>query len=219
MANSAEYSLIANAIQKGLNNMGKYYEKTNNSDIYFVCLVLDPNYKLVYVESHWSAVEEEWEVGEYEWYEITQVFNKYYEAPPMLPTMDAAMPMKVLQGVRYGQSWMRDAVTAHQAADNHMHDPLQELSSYLTLPLEETDNIVVWRGLHSLQYPTLSHIVCDYLPIQGSAVPSECAFSSRGITSTLRRNALDHGSFLGSHPGPPELDRTGPRQHYLRQKN
>ncbi|KAG1717999.1 hypothetical protein EDB19DRAFT_1991993 [Suillus lakei] len=54
-------------------------------------------------------------------------------------------------------------------------DPLQELSSYLTSPLEETDNIVVWWG--------------------GSAVPSERAFSSGGITSTLHRNALAPATF------------------------
>jgi hypothetical protein len=57
MANSAEYSPIADAIQKGLKNVAKYYEKTNDSDIYFVCLVLDPNYKLAYVESRWSAAK------------------------------------------------------------------------------------------------------------------------------------------------------------------
>ncbi|KAG2347760.1 hypothetical protein BDR05DRAFT_856548, partial [Suillus weaverae] len=42
----------------------------------------------------------------------------------------------------------------------------------------------------SLQYPTLARITRDYLPIQGSAVPSEQAFSSRGITSTIHHNSL-----------------------------
>lgn len=49
--------------------------------------------------------------------------------------------------------------------------------------------------LHSLQYPTLARVARDYLPIQGSAVPSERAFSSGGITSTLRRNALAPSTF------------------------
>jgi hypothetical protein len=75
MANSAEYAPIADAIHKGLKNVAKYYyhEKTNDSDIYFVCLgeyqyfllqcisnvitVLDPNYKLAYVEGHWSVAK------------------------------------------------------------------------------------------------------------------------------------------------------------------
>jgi len=36
----------------------------------------------------------------------------------------------------------------------------------------------------------MSKIAKDYLAIQGSAVPSERAFSSSGITATARRNAL-----------------------------
>jgi hypothetical protein len=36
----------------------------------------------------------------------------------------------------------------------------------------------------------MAKIAKDYLPIQGSAVPSERAFSSSGITATARRNAL-----------------------------
>jgi len=45
------------------------------------------------------------------------------------------------------------------------------------------------------QYPTLSWIARDYLAIQGSAVPSECAFSSGDLTATLRWNKLSAKSF------------------------
>ena len=41
-----------------------------------------------------------------------------------------------------------------------------------------------------VQYPTLSRMAHDYLAIQGSAVPSEWAFSSGGLTATARRNRL-----------------------------
>ncbi|KAG2348374.1 hypothetical protein BDR05DRAFT_944506 [Suillus weaverae] len=61
MAGSTEYVLITDAIQKGLKNVGKYYEKTGNLYIYLsvwhisdVTTVLDPNYKLAYVKSRWS---------------------------------------------------------------------------------------------------------------------------------------------------------------------
>jgi hypothetical protein len=43
---------------------------------------------------------------------------------------------------------------------------------------------------HSIQYSILSKIARDYLAIQGSAVASERAFSSSGITATARRNCL-----------------------------
>ena len=46
-----------------------------------------------------------------------------------------------------------------------------------------------------LQYPTLSCIARDYLAIQGSAVPSERAFSSGGLTATSRHNKLSSRTF------------------------
>jgi hypothetical protein len=42
----------------------------------------------------------------------------------------------------------------------------------------------------SVQYPTMAKIAKDYLAIQGSAVASECSFSSGGITGTAQRNCL-----------------------------
>ncbi|KAG1838436.1 hypothetical protein DFJ58DRAFT_733810 [Suillus subalutaceus] len=48
-------------------------------------------------------------------------------------------------------------------------------------------------SLHSLQYPTLACIAQDYLPIQGSSVLSEQAFSSGGITSTVLKGAYRNG--------------------------
>jgi hypothetical protein len=49
--------------------------------------------------------------------------------------------------------------------------------------------------LHMVQYPTLSRMARDYLAIQGSAVPSERAFSSGGLTATARRNRLSGDIF------------------------
>jgi hypothetical protein len=47
------------------------------------------------------------------------------------------------------------------------------------------------------RYPTLRRIARDYLAIQGSATPSECAFSSGGITGCARRNRLHPDVFEG----------------------
>jgi hypothetical protein len=47
------------------------------------------------------------------------------------------------------------------------------------------------------QYPTLRRVARDYLAIQGSATPSERAFSSGGITGCSRRNKLQTDIFEG----------------------
>ena len=49
--------------------------------------------------------------------------------------------------------------------------------------------------LHAVQYRTLSCMARDYLAIQGSAVPSERAFSSGGLTATAHRNWLSGDIF------------------------
>ncbi|KDR79674.1 hypothetical protein GALMADRAFT_40714, partial [Galerina marginata CBS 339.88] len=48
---------------------------------------------------------------------------------------------------------------------------------------------------HQFQYPTLSRMARDYLAIQGSATPSERAFSSGGTTGTAKRNKLSVEAF------------------------
>ncbi|KAG2755212.1 hypothetical protein P692DRAFT_20717641, partial [Suillus brevipes Sb2] len=55
MALDPQYLPIADAIKAGLKNVDKYFKKTSQSDVYFICLVLDPNYKLAYVEGRWDS--------------------------------------------------------------------------------------------------------------------------------------------------------------------
>lgn len=38
MANDDQYAPIADAIKHGLKNVDKYYKKTSDSDVYFICL-------------------------------------------------------------------------------------------------------------------------------------------------------------------------------------
>jgi hypothetical protein len=38
MANDDQYAPIADAIKQGLKNVDKYYKKTSDSDVYFICL-------------------------------------------------------------------------------------------------------------------------------------------------------------------------------------
>ena len=47
------------------------------------------------------------------------------------------------------------------------------------------------------RYPTLKRIARDYLAIQGSATPSERAFSSGGLTGCSRRSRLQPAIFEG----------------------
>jgi hypothetical protein len=106
---------------------------------------------------------------------------------------------------------MRTAVLSRQASGQSITDKREELRLYLSSPVEEVDDVVKWWGVrccfsrrisclmdyqhHAQQYPTLSKMARDYLAIQGSATPSERAFSSGGLTGTTRRNRLNAETF------------------------
>ena len=49
--------------------------------------------------------------------------------------------------------------------------------------------------IHMQTHRTWAKIACDYLAIQGSAVPCERVFSSGGLTGTDRRNRLTPQAF------------------------
>jgi hypothetical protein len=67
---------------------------------------------------------------------------------------------------------------------------------YLESGPEVADDVVAWWGQQAnSKYPTMRRIARDYLPIQGSATPSERAFSCGGITGTARRNRLSTDVF------------------------
>ena len=104
---------------------------------------------------------------------------------------------------QYGYAWMCDAVRSRQEMERGKFEPRDELRRYLKGPLTQgVANIVGYWGVHrfcplkvkctlnfagqhqTLEYPTLSRMACDYLAIQGSATPSERAFSGGGITGT-----------------------------------
>ncbi len=53
------------------------------------------------------------------------------------------------------------------------------------------------RNQSNTRYPTLKKIAQDYLAIQGSATPSERAFSSGSITDCSQRNRLQPYVFEG----------------------
>jgi len=54
MAAHPKFSGLENAIRAGLKNLQKWYRKADDTDVYFICLTLDPNWKLAYTEEKWD---------------------------------------------------------------------------------------------------------------------------------------------------------------------
>jgi hypothetical protein len=55
MVKKPKYAQIVPALKAGLENLCKWYRILDDSNIYFICLVLDPRVKMAYFETHWEA--------------------------------------------------------------------------------------------------------------------------------------------------------------------
>ena len=55
MVKNPRYQRIALALQAGLDNLCKWYRALDDSNLYFICLVLDPRLKMAYFERHWEV--------------------------------------------------------------------------------------------------------------------------------------------------------------------
>ncbi|KAG1875359.1 hypothetical protein C8R48DRAFT_592907, partial [Suillus tomentosus] len=56
MRDILQFNGVANAIHLGLENIHKWYHKTDDTDMYFVYYIaLNPNYKLAYGKDKWDT--------------------------------------------------------------------------------------------------------------------------------------------------------------------
>ncbi|KIK40253.1 hypothetical protein CY34DRAFT_13821 [Suillus luteus UH-Slu-Lm8-n1] len=147
IARSLKFNDFSTAINSSINNLHKWYHKINETDVYFICLALDPNYKVAYAKSKWEPCDFDKDMRR-----LQNVFNTYYHCGS-LPNAEpvVAAPSSL----------------THQGLYGH------KLKDYLASPLKDIENIVAWWGHHFIQYPNISRIPKDYLAIQGSTVASE----------------------------------------------
>jgi len=98
MAATPQFSKVRDAINKGLENLAKWYQKTSDTSAYFICLgkynfdlyasditdnngaALDPNIKVAYTEHQWDKPS--FDAGLKKFEEI--VSNRWCSAPVLI---------------------------------------------------------------------------------------------------------------------------------------
>ncbi|KAG2073701.1 hypothetical protein BDR04DRAFT_1116063 [Suillus decipiens] len=110
---SLKFANFSDVINSGINSLCKWYHKIDETNVYFICLALDPNYKVGYVKSKWEP--HEFDKG---MRCLQSVFNKYhhYDSLPNAEPVVAAPSSLACQGP-YGHSWMHDTIKSHVAGD------------------------------------------------------------------------------------------------------
>ncbi|KAK7034322.1 HAT family dimerization domain-containing protein [Favolaschia claudopus] len=124
MAATERFADMRDAIYAGLENVEKWYPKTDDTDVYFICLALDPNIKTAYAQDSWNS--EAYEEG---LTKLESVFDTYYVAPTTT-VVEVENPVPTAP-VQYGYSWIRSKVQARKNKDVAEVDPHAELKAYL----------------------------------------------------------------------------------------
>ncbi|KAF8136203.1 hypothetical protein EV363DRAFT_1446629 [Boletus edulis] len=68
-----QYDSLSGTLEGGLKNLSKWYHSTEESDAYFLSMVLDPTIKLAYIKKKWAQSDYQNGLKKFE-----AVFNGYY---------------------------------------------------------------------------------------------------------------------------------------------
>ncbi|EJD38510.1 hATC-domain-containing protein [Auricularia subglabra TFB-10046 SS5] len=197
MLANPHYASVHAGLERGLANLRKWYRLTDETDIYFVCMILDPTIKLEYFIHEWDK----------EWIDAhRQRFDETVRPhPPASPSTHSStsffcfanQPLEQSSSNRghYGAAAVARARQVRAERERANYKAVNEVERYLTAPLEMAEDdvnfdVVRWWGHHQSKYPVLALIARDYLAIQGSAVASERVFSGAAISVTKRWNRL-----------------------------
>ncbi|KAJ7808949.1 hypothetical protein B0H14DRAFT_2577512 [Mycena olivaceomarginata] len=154
MAATKIFRGMKDSINAGLANLEKWYSKTDDTDVYFICLALDPNFKTAYAEASWNSIAYEEGLAEFEMVvrfpELRRLqcltvvcqFDDYYVAPHSEAAEVATAHKLPTLPVQYGHSWMQAKVQARKNNDFAAVNPRDELKTYLKAPLQTVDGVV-----------------------------------------------------------------------------
>jgi hypothetical protein len=144
MARLPKYARVANALNAGLGNLRKWYKNLDDTDIYFISLILDPGIKMEYFKVHWDDEYLERGMGI-----LNKVFDRYHSVgvdttarmEPAAPALDETLG----SNMTYSSAWMRHAVQERVLAERATADPRHEMTEYLKAPLDMgCKDILVW---------------------------------------------------------------------------
>ncbi|KIP03169.1 hypothetical protein PHLGIDRAFT_78013 [Phlebiopsis gigantea 11061_1 CR5-6] len=193
MAKNPRFAPVEHGIAAGLKKLQKYYRNLDQTDMYFICLALDPSIKDEYTKNNW---DEEYHDSGMASFKDAVTSTSSSQASTSSSQTEPVASESSSQTRGYGSTWMRKVLSSRISSERDAYDPFDEVRRYFNSPLEpEGTDPIAWWGLHSAEYVVMSHMARDYLAIQGSSVASEHAFSSGGRTGTALRNRLTPETF------------------------
>ncbi len=164
---------LALAAQKGIVKLEKYEDELRiaNSKIPYVAVFLNPALKMGFFKEHKFRNVKEIQMG------IAAMFEEYEFADNNVVEKESDVPEDEL----YAYMYKRPKITRNT----------KEFQKYLQFPLSsyKVDVLDFWRS-HEADFPTLTKMARDILPVQCASVAVERDFSSASDTVTPNRCSL-----------------------------
>ena len=188
--------MVKEALTDSHSILSKYYNFTDDSVYYLGSVILDPRFKLEYLNRksfdtlYPEVLRETLE-------KLKSLSNLLQES--RLTTIEQKQDVSTEVNVK-GTGSLFERMFAHTAAKSNDH----ELDAYLALQTEAAavDPLQWWKS-HEVQFPALSKLAKSMLAIPGSSVSVERVFNVGRDVIGLRRHALDSDStsslMLGNH--------------------
>jgi len=174
------YPDIAAAVCSALDWYSKYYNLIDSMDIYYIALMLNPQYKTQLLEKELG------EDSDIIIQHVKEVLHKEYPVvkqatPPIQPQLPRqTLKARLLSKIQPSTSSMSDI-------DRYFKDPLAQI------PEDSTNNpnwLFNWWRIHKDEYPRMAAAARDYLAIPASEVSVERLFSAGRDMIGLQRFSL-----------------------------
>lgn len=201
MAKKPKYAPLKHAIQAGLENMYKWYRKTDDSSAYFIAHLFDPVWKDRYVGKVWEKKYLDKAMSDFR-----ETFLDYkYEMDggdsfsDTSSTSQRERPSSPVSEMSAADEWMAEQMADEEETDEvEDDDPFAELNRYLAdkvLARKDCPDPVTWWGCQGATYPVLRKMAKDYLAIPASSCLIERAFSMSARTDDPRRRNIGKVKF------------------------
>ncbi|SJL04257.1 uncharacterized protein ARMOST_07632 [Armillaria ostoyae] len=169
--------------------------RTERSDAYIICSVLDPTQKMRWFDTEWDG-----DARSRAWDPVRDKFKTRYEEmygtdsapPPVVKTSKKSTKARRLLSDPNDEPQVAanpGPSTVPLAAPPSWESVFNEYMNGTDVLLED-QCIVSWWGLNSQRLPVWAAIARDYIPIMASSVSSERVVSGGGVTIRKLRNRL-----------------------------
>ena len=184
----AEFPLaITRAVHGSLKRFDKYFTAMDRNITYYIASILDPRIKGAWIKKHHDD-------GEGKLKEVQETIHKIYlsNAPISKPNttplnIDNEDSISILQ-----------ELISDVNQDNDQALRISDVDRYFNSPniggdpdgIDDPDWVLNWWKAHEKEYPIMSQVAQDYLPIAAAEVDVERLFSTGRDLIGLRRHSL-----------------------------